>query len=410
MPTRNKINNNVQWFVLFGIVMGKYVEVAFIFLLLLFCRKKYKCTHAMMLIGFLFIHFFLMNIVTDYATGKFWQQFLTISVLLVGYYQFYHNYVRSLDDLWKKYMKVALWVCCIGYVQYSIFLLTGSDFIGNIFSQQEIMADGGRTRMTSVFMEPGNFAAFIVPAVAFCFFSTSKTDFRKRDKAVFLTALLLSFTTIGYFMLLTILLYNYRRVIIKYLYIFLFPIFLFMGFVINYSLTDKKVGNPLIDGMLTKFSNSWNMLGYLSFDTLAMSGDLSTFAIFSNLLVAQEAPCRITGTGLGTHELNYARVYKDDGSNWYGINKTDAYSLLTRIFSEFGYIGIVLGIWFLYRYRNTKDPKNIALLFYFISLLIRGGFYFLYGVIFFFYLYYYTSKKKHLCFSDGKDKKYNRFK
>lgn len=403
MSTKNTFNDYIQWLVLSGIVLGKYVETALLLLLFLFCKKKYSCTNTILLIVFLLVHFFLTDIVTGYTVDKFWQQFLVITVLLLGYYQFYHNYVPSISRLWRKYMRVALWVCYIGYVQFAIFLATGNDYIGGLFSQQEMIGDE-RTRMTSVFLEPGNFAAFIVPAVAYCFLS-DESDLKKREKALILLAMLLSFTTIGYFMLVVILLYHYRKVLIRYIYVFLFPIVVFGGFVINYSLTGKKVGNPLFDGMLTKFSNSFQMMGNLSFDNLALSGDLSTYAIFSNLWVAEEAPCRLTGTGLGTHEQNYGKIMKYDGGSWYGINSDDAYSLFTRVFSEFGYLGVLLGFCFLYKYRNTKNPMNVALLFYFVSLLIRGGYYFLYGVIFFFYLYYYTSKKKQLKYLDGKSKK-----
>lgn len=395
MQTKSTFNDYVQWAVLLGIVLGKYVEVAIGILLLLFCRKKYNCPKVWLLSLFLLLHFYVTDLITGYPSIKFWQQFLAIVSLLFGYYQFYHNYVPSLDALWKKYLKIVLFVCCIGYIQYIIFLGTGNDYIGHLFSQQEIVEN--RARMTSVFLEPGNFAAFIVPAVAYCFFDKENSYYSKKEKIVVLLALFLSFTTIGYFMLVLVLCYSYRRILLKYIWFFAFPLVLFFGFLINYSLTGQKTDNPYLDGMLTKFSNSYQMLGNVSYDDLALSGDLSTFAIFSNLWVAQEAPCRLSGTGLGTHEYNYAQIYRYDGSNWYGINNTDAYSLFTRIYSEFGYVGIILGIVFLYRYRNFNDPKNVALLFYFISLLIRGGFYFMYGVIFFFYFYYYTREKcRHL--------------
>lgn len=391
MQTKKTINDYVQWFVLFGIVLGKYVEVSIGLLLLLFCKRKFACPKVWLLSFLLLAHFYVIDTITQYPSDKFWQQFLAIVTLLFGYYQFFHNYVTSTDELWKKYMKIALWVCYIGYVQYLIFFITGNDYIGHVFSQQELV--DYRARMTSIFLEPGNFAAFIVPAVGYSFFVKANDIYKKRDKFLVLLALLLSFTTIGYLMLLLILIYSYRKFLLKYIWVFAFPLILFVGFLVNYSVTGQKVNNEYIDGMLTKFSNSYQMIDNLSFDALAFSGDLSTFAIYSNLWVAEEAPCRLVGTGLGTHEYSYINIFRDTGSNWYGVNKDDAYSLFTRIFSEFGYIGILLGILFLYKYRNFKDPKNIAILFYFISLLIRGGFYFLYGVIFFFYLYYYTSEK-----------------
>ena len=75
----------------------------------------------------------------------------------------------------------------------------------------------------------------------------------------------------------------------------------------------------------------------------------------------------------------------------YGLNQTDAYSLFTRLYSEFGVIGIFLVIYLLFKYRNTNNPINIAILIVFISYFIRGGHYFIYGVVFYAYLFYYTS-------------------
>ncbi len=404
MHTKNTISDYVQWFVLIGIALGKYVEVAVGLLLLLFCRRKYKCPKVWLISFLLLVHFYVMDMITEYPVSKFWQQFIAITVLLVGYYQFYHNYVPSKDEFWRKFLRLSLWLCYIGYAGYLTYYATGTDYLGHIFSNQEIMDN--KMRMTSIFMEPGNFAAFIVPAVAYSFFTKGNVGYSKREKFIVLMALLLSMTTIGYFMLVLVLVYTYRKILLKYIWVFAFPIVLFVGFVINYSITGQKTDNRYFDSMLTKFSNSFQMLGNSSFDNLLSSGDLSTYAIFSNLWIAQEAPCRAVGTGLGTHECSYENIFPDKSYMWYGLNMTDAYSLFTRIFSEFGYVGLILGFWFLYRYRNFKDPKNVALLFYFISLLIRGGFYFMYGVIFFFYLYYYTSERKNKISANGKSKKY----
>ena len=98
----------------------------------------------------------------------------------------------------------------------------------------------------------------------------------------------------------------------------------------------------------------------------------------------------ISNAGLGTHEINYEMEYQSNFFQ-YGLNQTDAYSLFTRLYSEFGVIGIFLVIYLLFKYRNTNNPINIAILIVFISYFIRGGHYFIYGVVFYAYLFYYTS-------------------
>ena len=120
--------------------------------------------------------------------------------------------------------------------------------------------------------------------------------------------------------------------------------------------------------------------------------NISSYALLSNLYVATISPSRFLGTGLGTHEQNYNLSYRSSFYE-YGLNKKDAYSILIRIFSEFGYIGIILLFLFLIKYFNMKNPINIACLFTIIQYMIRGGHYTLYGTVFIFFLYFYSSKK-----------------
>ena len=92
-------------------------------------------------------------------------------------------------------------------------------------------------------------------------------------------------------------------------------------------------------------------------------------------------------------EQNYYSTYKSNFSG-YGQNAQDGYSLVIRIFSEFGIIGVFFLFLFIIRNLNITNPINISVLFLIGQLLIRGGHYTLYGTIFFFFLYYYTSKRK----------------
>jgi hypothetical protein len=118
----------------------------------------------------------------------------------------------------------------------------------------------------------------------------------------------------------------------------------------------------------------------------------STYALLVNKWVAANAPSRIFGTGLGTHEQSYKKLYNNNTYQLYGLNSEDGYSLYNRIFSEFGYVGLVSLFVFLIIFLNTKNIINLSVLFFIIAVIIRGGHYTLYGTVMFFYLYYLTSK------------------
>jgi hypothetical protein len=210
----------------------------------------------------------------------------------------------------------------------------------------------------------------------------------KRRVIILVTALLLTFATIGYFVMFFFLIYQYRKIILKYCYVLIVPIIIFVLFILNYS-TESQGMDSSWKAMVAKTSESINAFSDFEpeyFEVL----NLSSYALLTNLWVANEAPCRLTGTGLGTHEINYEMEYQSNFFQ-YGLNQTDAYSLFTRLYSEFGVIGIFLVIYLLFKYRNTNNPINIAILIVFISYFIRGGHYFIYGVVFYAYLFYYTS-------------------
>ena len=76
----------------------------------------------------------------------------------------------------------------------------------------------------------------------------------------------------------------------------------------------------------------------------------SSYAFLANMYVAKSAPSRLLGTGLGTHPINYAKIYPKvvhDIDIWTKFN--DAYSLSIRIFSELGIIGLLYLFIFIYK-------------------------------------------------------------
>ena len=158
----------------------------------------------------------------------------------------------------------------------------------------------------------------------------------------------------------------------------------------NGSNSQIKADTNQLDASLIKISDTFTAFKNVDpgmFEVL----NLSSYATLSNLWVSFNAPNRIIGTGIGTHSESYSRIYKSDFSH-YGLNQHDAYSILIRVFSEFGFIGISILFLFLYRLFNRLNIINISILPYLLAHLIRGGHYTINGMFFFCMLYYLTSK------------------
>ena len=154
--------------------------------------------------------------------------------------------------------------------------------------------------------------------------------------------------------------------------------------------------NPQLRAIQEKITQTLSMVEYAEpedFEHL----NTSSYVILTNYWIAFNAPCRILGTGLGTHAQNYERMYKSDFGG-YGLNKDDAYSMFARLYSEFGVLGLCLYAFFLIRYYNKDNIISLCLIVFFISYLIKGGHYMLYGTAFFHIVYYFISPYKINCF------------
>jgi hypothetical protein len=249
-------------------------------------------------------------------------------------------------------------------------------------------------RVHSFFGEPGELAAFQIPVMIYIIFNSRFYVNNKIKSIIFFVTYLVTFTATAYFILAIILLTKlYRR--LKYFTIAL--IIVFAALLLSTSLTFDASSNDnlsdfnlLISGIQQKITESTNFSiksDVEDFEKL----NYSSYALLSNLYVAFNAPSRVFGTGLGTHQESYVRVYQSSFTG-YGLNKDDGYSLINRIFSEFGYVGIIVMIIVLYKNFNSKNVINLSSFFFLLTNMLRGGNYIFLGYIFFIFLYYYSSK------------------
>lgn len=168
-------------------------------------------------------------------------------------------------------------------------------------------------------------------------------------------------------------------------FIILLLLFLLGG---NFKRLEQSGEETAFSAIVMKLQDTYE--GFIAMDPDVFETlNMSSYATMVNGVGSLNAPNRIMGTGLGTHELNYYREYKSDYI-FYGLNAQDGYSLLNRLYSEFGVLGLILCLWVIYRNYNLNNIINISVFFLILTLLIRGGHYVRYGFIFWAFLYYYS--------------------
>jgi hypothetical protein len=132
----------------------------------------------------------------------------------------------------------------------------------------------------------------------------------------------------------------------------------------------------------------------------------SSFVLYNNYHIALEnfKSNPITGTGLGSHPIAFDKysLTREAGILDIHFNKADANSMILRIMSETGLIGLLFIFFFIFKMyvrKNEFMPGNHlwvisnSLLIIIILYLLRQGNYFINGFPMFMWLYYYTRVK-----------------
>ena len=306
-----------------------------------------------------------------------------------------NNY--DVKKLFKIYFNVAFLVALIGLVQAISFLLgfkSGYDF-SYLFPNWRLALQMGFLRVNSILSEPAEFCYVMTPAFFVSVASLANKKYatiKKWKSLVIVSAFMLTFSVVGYvgvFLTLALLIYNYRK--IGYLLllgsllvsIIAFSWGYFEGF-------QRRIGDAI------EVVKGEKNLEYVN---------LTTFAWISNAMVTYNVflDSPIFGHGLGSRPLSYDKYIGevvDIERAPVPQNREGGNSLLLRILSEMGLLGILMVFSFLFRFylprgKNKSDHLWVtsnAVLVAFLIMLIRSEHYFAGGVFFFFWLYYFTWK------------------
>lgn len=388
-------------YILFKTPFEFYLSYLPIILLLPFFTVKFGVPKALVgiLAVFLLTSFFGIvkgqNEVSDLM--KIW---INISVSALYFYHILNYFNLDVIKLFKLYLNIAFFISLLGIIQvfsYSAGLVDFYTFFG-IFNKWGV-SEGGifGIRLNSIYSEPSYFGSAIGPAFFIAIFNVvSKPPIflSKVKSAIIIVAYFLTFSTVSYlgiFLIFILILLNFG--LLRYI-LFAIPVLIGSYYYLYNNVTEFKIR---IDGITSLASGQT----VSAFDVHG-----SSFVLYNNYTIAKQNILRnpLFGSGLGSHQHAYQEfsLVKDFGGI-YDFNSQDANSMLLRIASETGLLGLSLVVFFITTFflkRNEDDKNEIywmlssaCLVIIFLQLLRQGNY--TYNGFFFFVWMYYFIRKVH---------------
>ena len=357
------------------------------------------------IIGSIFI-LFVVGVLEIFLGNNTWPLFLKIFlgfVLSVSFYGYVLDYFKfDTPKIFNFYIKGAIIVSYIGFFQFVFFYLSftpGYNFSW-LFNKWGLVSGGFGIRVNSIFSEPAQCAIVLAPA---CFVAIY--NLISRNKKYLLTkfqSVLIIFVTflttsstgyIGLLFILLFLLFNYGKISYFFLGV---PVIILASVLLYNNVPDFK---SRVDTSIAL---------WIEGDFGIENTNTSSFVLYNNYHIAQEnfLTNPFTGTGLGSHPIAFDKYSLTNRSDIIDLqfNKADGNSLLIRLISETGILGVVFIFVFMRRFYVRRDPFNVDATFWIISnsvliiiilYLLRQGNYFLNAFPLFMWIYYYA-RKNHL--------------
>lgn len=373
-------------------------------------NKRFKIYHTNTLIftSLILISSILVSVFIGYDYTKGIQQSVLLFSCLFGYIQIisYNDY--DVKGLFRKYIRVVYFVSIIGLLQELFYVLTEIDLINEFYNFIGLKTGhitqsngvGGLMRINSITNEGGTFGICLIPSMIYLHYYNDKYRILGKGKKWLIT--LTGILTLSPFFYLSIVIILFFKITRKSKMLRAFSTLLAITMVpgiiglqetaeVNDSTTGIKAVQMKIGDTYRAIADIGNInnIGYYN---------TSTSVILANTYVALKAPSRIIGTGIGTNAESYENLignyYFTAMTAFEGLNADDSYSLLLRITSEFGFVGIILFLISLYKFYNKGNDINVSMSGLVLCLLFRGGGYIDYGIIMAILMMFLTSKTK----------------
>ena len=187
---------SLVWFVLAGMVLGRYTEPAFLIIATLFImlqlNKVYVSTSCLFVGTLFFFHSLSMVVYNGYDTGKLFQQIVLLFTCVFCYYQIFRYCQIPVSEWFRRYVSLVYILSIIGIVQFVIMSATQIDIFPYTLDGTMTQNTG---RLHAMLMEPGSFTAFSIPAAAYVFLAPGFMKYNRMKSLVIGIALILTLTT-----------------------------------------------------------------------------------------------------------------------------------------------------------------------------------------------------------------------
>lgn len=369
-----------------GIIQSELILIIQIFLLLFVIRKVRISQNFIAILLILLIHTGICVLLGKDNILFAIKQIVGITIS----YLFYSTLVRKKEDaitallLYKRFAIIIAIIALIQQVAFYTHIRMIYDLRWIVKSQ--VAPSNTVFRSSTIFQEPSECALVLLPIAfiaMYSFLGKSKNELfgfiSKKEAIVILIGYVVTLSSAGYIGLFIgmILIWAEYKHSFKQIAIFILGITIFMIAYINIGDFNERVNDTL-------------MLFSDNSQTLALA-NISTQTIVINLKIALKSFMDSfgLGAGIGSHPISYERFIKElSVSNVvFFFNKEDANSLLLRIISELGVLGITIIAGFLFRFCPKQNGSFESIIgkmcvTYFFLRLLRYGHYFNNGLFF----------------------------
>ena len=349
--------------------LNQWILLIWLFYQTFFIRVK---TNIRIQLGVFIFSYFSFIIYNQYFDWEMLKKIIGIAILSITFYNYVYHYRNRIQEIFSVFLYISIIISFIAIIQqigwilkiplmYDFNYLGIKNYVDNV---------GPIIRSTSIASEPAHLAYMLVPSffIAFGSILSNKMPFHMSffKRWIIVIAMLLSFSLIGYFSMLVCVLYLFVYIktdTLKKLYIsfFIFPIVIITA-ALNFGNVASRLSHMI--------NNSFEV----------NSSTLSQWGLISNLYVAYSSLTNTPfGTGIQTHQYNYDKYFSD--LYYLGtirINEIDANSLILRMISELGIIGVSTIILFYVFFRIRKKIFFFEL--YFVLNTIAFLFIYLYAI------------------------------
>ncbi len=350
-----------------ALVIHWYVDLRFFYfvivfnLVLLLFKWKFEVDRGLFLsLLYLWIAGAISVVSGTNSARLFLQEALGITVCAFYFYLFFRQQRLDVADIFDEYANVAYYICGLGLGISAVASLWRREFVP----------------VQSIMTEPAQFAATVLPG--FYYYLASHLHGRGdgnnalKKSLVMLLAVVFSNSAVGFLGLFAslILLARGRKLLIVGMSIFVVAL--------------MSVLYTVNDHFRVRLDDSVRVLREANVEDV----NLSTYALLSNAFVSWSAlhDRPIFGYGIGAHQIAH-HIYLPElpgmatvPKEYMDINAKDANSLLFRIASELGLVGLLLTAVFLVRCtlsgRSRLADISAAVMVYLFLKLLREGHWF----------------------------------